>query len=71
MTFPLIEPLALGERVVAILQLGRRTATYKLATLMALMEHCIEHLPDDPAAELVIEIREVAERVLELALVTL
>ena len=27
---------------------GLRTATYKLATLMALVEHCIENLPQRP-----------------------
>ena len=65
MTERLVDPLAVGKRVVAILQLGRRTATYKLATLMALMDHCIEHLPDDPRAELIVPIRDLAERVLE------
>jgi hypothetical protein len=39
------DPLLLGQRVVAILETGLRTATYKLATLMALIEHCIENLP--------------------------
>ena len=60
------DPLALGQRVVAILQMGRRTATYKLATLMALMDQCLERLPDDPQAELVVPVRELAERVLEI-----
>ena len=65
MTDP-VDPLALGQRVVAILQTGRRTATYKLATLTALMEHCVEHLPEDSQAQLVVPIRELAERVLEI-----
>ena len=39
------DPLLLGQRVVAILETGLRTATYKLATLMALIDHCIENLP--------------------------
>jgi hypothetical protein len=39
------DPLLLGPRVVAILETGLRTATYKLATLMALIEHCLENLP--------------------------
>ena len=42
------DPLLLGQRVVAILETGLRTATYKLATLMALIEHCIENLPAAP-----------------------
>ena len=41
------DPLLLGQRVVAILETGLRTATYKLATLMALIEHCIENLPNN------------------------
>jgi hypothetical protein len=32
------DPLALGERVVAVIETGVRTATYKLATLMALTD---------------------------------
>ena len=60
-----VDPLALGQRVVAILQTGRRTATYKLATLMALIDHCVEHLPDEPQDSLVVPIKELAERVLE------
>jgi hypothetical protein len=60
------DPLALGQRIVAVLETGRRTATYKLATLMALMDHCIEHLPVDPDAELDVPIRALAERVLEI-----
>jgi len=31
------DPLLLGQRVVAILETGLRTATYKLAILMALI----------------------------------
>lgn len=34
-------PLALGQRIVAILETGVRTATYRLATLTALIDHCI------------------------------
>ena len=60
-----IDPLALGQRVVAVLETGLRTATYKLATLMALVDHCIEYLPDNPDDELRITITSLAERVLE------
>jgi hypothetical protein len=42
------DPLLLGQRVVAILEAGVRVATYKLATLMALIDQCIENLPEDP-----------------------
>jgi len=60
-----IDPLALGQRVVAVLETGLRTATYKLATLMSLVDHCVEYLPDDPDDELAIPIKKLAERVLE------
>jgi hypothetical protein len=38
--------LLLGQRVVAILETGQRGATYKLATLIAPIGHCIEDLPE-------------------------
>ena len=60
------DPLLLGQRVIAILETGMRTATYKLATLMALIEHCVENLPTDPAATLDVPIPALAHRVLEI-----
>jgi hypothetical protein len=60
------DPLLLGQRVVAILETGLRTATYKLATLMALIEHYIENLPEDPADTLQVPIPDLAHRVLAL-----
>lgn len=60
------DPLLLGQRVVAILETGLRTATYKLATLMALIEHCIENLPAEADDTLTVPIPELAHRVLEL-----
>ena len=62
----LVDPLLLGQRVVAILETGLRTATYKLATLMALIDHCIENLPDDPADVVPVPITDLARRVLEI-----
>ena len=61
-----VDPLLLGQRVVAILETGLRTATYKLATLMALIDHCIENLPDASADMLQVPIPELARRVLEI-----
>lgn len=58
------DPLLLGQRVVAILETGLRTATYKLATLMALIEHCIENLPANPDDTLRVPIHDLAHRVL-------
>ena len=61
-----VDPLLLGQRVVAILETGLRTATYKLATLMALIDHCIENLPDEAAGALNVPIPDLARRVLEI-----
>ncbi len=60
------DPLLLGQRIVAILETGLRTATYKLATLMALIDHCIENLPDGANDELLVPIPNLAGRVLEI-----
>lgn len=60
------DPLLLGQRVVAILETGQRDATYKLATLMALIDHCIENLPSQPEDVLRVPIPELAHRVLAL-----
>jgi len=60
------DPVLLGQRVVAILETGLRTATYKLATLMALIEHCIENLPEQPGDALRVPLPALAHRVLEI-----
>lgn len=60
------DPLLLGQRVVAILETGQRDATYKLATLMALIDHCIENLPADPEDVLRVPIPQLAHQVLGL-----
>ncbi len=43
-----------------------RVATYKLAMLMALIDHCIENLPVHPADQLAVPIPDLAHRVLQL-----
>ena len=60
------DPLLLGQRIIAILETGLRTSTYKLATLMALIEHCIENMPEGADGELTVPIPELAGRVLEI-----
>jgi len=60
------DPLLLGQRVVAILETGQRDATYKLATLMALIEHCIENLPDRSDDTIEVLIPDLAHRVLSI-----
>jgi hypothetical protein len=59
-----LDPLLLGQRVVAVLETGQRTATYKLALLMALLEHCIENLPERTDDALSVPISALAHRVL-------
>ncbi|MGO9225778.1 MAG: HNH endonuclease [Mycobacterium sp.] len=59
-----VDPLLLGQRVVAILETGQRDATYKLATLMALLEHCTENLPDRSNDVLEVPLPDLAHRVL-------
>jgi hypothetical protein len=61
-----VDPLRLGQQVVTILETGLRTATYKLATLMALIDYCIEHVPSRPDDTLPVAIPELAHRVLEI-----
>ncbi len=63
---PIEDPLALGQRIVSVLDTGLRTATYKLATLMALVDQCVENLPTDPAASLKVPVEDLAERVIEM-----
>ena len=60
------DPLLLGQRVVAILETGLRTATYKLATLTALIDHWVENWPTNPADSLQVTIPALAHRVLEI-----
>ncbi|MCR5980333.1 HNH endonuclease [Gordonia jinghuaiqii] len=61
-----VDPLTLGQKLVAIIEGGRRTATYKLAVLMALLDLAIESVPDDPDAEVDIDLDELTDRVIEL-----
>ncbi len=52
-------------RACTILETGARTATYKLATLTALIDHCVEHLPADLDAPLWVPLPDLAHRVIE------
>lgn len=58
-----IDPQTLHRNVMHVLHHGLRTATYKLATLSALIDYCVEHRPSDPSAELEVPIPELARRV--------
>ena len=61
-----VDPLELGQRLVAVLESGRRVATYKLASLIALLDYAVEHLPAEPDAALAVPVRDLAERVIEI-----
>ena len=49
-----LDPLELGQRLVAVVETGRRVATYKLASPIALLEYSVEHLPARPDAALAV-----------------
>lgn len=58
------DPLSLGQKLVAVLEGGRRTSTYKLAVVLALLDLAVESVPehsDDPVA---IDLDQLTERVL-------
>ncbi len=40
-----LDAVDLAARVVQLVETGRRESTYKLATLMALIDICVEHSP--------------------------
>lgn len=58
------DPLTLGQQLVAVLEGGHRTATYKLAVMVALLDLAVESVPDDPAAAVPIDIDDLTERVM-------
>ncbi|MET4166267.1 hypothetical protein ABID74_001818 [Gordonia terrae] len=60
------DPLALGQKLVAILESGRRTATYKLAVLVALLDLAVESVPENTEAPVDIDLDELTSRVIEL-----
>ncbi|GAB4906929.1 HNH endonuclease domain-containing protein [Mycobacterium avium subsp. hominissuis] len=61
-----IDPLLLGQRVVVILETGRRTATYKLAVLVALIDYSVEHLPETSTASIDVPLNDLADRIIEM-----
>ena len=60
------DPLALGQQLMSVLEGGRRTATYKLATLLALLNYAVENTPVDPDAAVSVDLDDLAERVIGL-----
>jgi hypothetical protein len=63
---PDTDPLALGRRIIDILQSGKKTSTYKLAVLQALIDCSMERVPDDPHASVDVPLDELTHRVIDL-----
>jgi hypothetical protein len=55
-----------AERLLLVIDEGRRTATYKLALLLALIDGCAAHAGPDGRAPEVLHTRTIAEHVLRL-----
>jgi 5-methylcytosine-specific restriction endonuclease McrA len=63
----LTDPVLLAQRLAALLEGGRRVATYKLATLLALLDACAEASPTPgPDDAVAVSILDLADRVIEL-----
>jgi hypothetical protein len=60
------DAVAFGERVIALLDQGRFTATYKFAVLLALLDACLEGVDADGRAPEVFHPSVLARRVIEL-----
>jgi len=60
------DALRFAERLLALLDVTRYSATYKLATLLALIDVTAEHTAPDGAAPATISARDVGRRVIEL-----
>ncbi|WP_068430468.1 HNH endonuclease [Rhodococcoides kyotonense] len=63
---PPSDPLVLGQHLMNVLDTGARTATYKLAVLVALVEFAVENVPDDRNAAVPVDLDDLAERVIRL-----
>ncbi|WP_235900368.1 HNH endonuclease [Lolliginicoccus suaedae] len=57
------DSIALAQRVVALLESGARQSTYKLATLLALVDEAVEN-PVPTTAELAVPVPHLAQRVI-------
>jgi len=58
-----LEVTGFAERLLAVIDEGRRTATYKLALLLALIDCCITDSSETGAAPVVLTTRQIADRV--------
>jgi hypothetical protein len=60
------DAIAFGEKVLALLEQGAFTATYKYAVLLALIDACLEHTDGNGAAPTELHPRHLRRRVVEL-----
>jgi hypothetical protein len=67
---PDTDPLALGRRIVDILESGEKTSTYKLAVLRALIDCFMNRVPDDQHASVDVPLNELTDRVIGPSVVT-
>lgn len=63
MSFVALDPLDVAGRVVQLLEAGRRNSTYKLATVMALVDICVENTAASDGS-LMVPVDEIAHRVI-------
>ena len=61
-----IDPVGFAEKVLALLELGSFSATYKYALFTAIMDLCLESAMRSGTDDTVITTRQLAERVVEL-----
>jgi 5-methylcytosine-specific restriction endonuclease McrA len=59
-------PIALAEKVLALLEEGRFTATYKYAVLLALIDLCLENTSKTGTAPQTLTTRQLAEKIVEI-----
>ncbi|WP_306454274.1 hypothetical protein [Rhodococcus sp. ACS1] len=57
-----LDPVDVASRVVQLLESGRRESTYKLATLLALVDICVENTTA-PDGSLTVPVNEITHRV--------
>src|SRR5690242_306963 len=60
-----LDPVAFAERLLSLLDTGRKTATYKFATLMALLDLCVEQAVEEHV-EIQLSARGVGRRVFDM-----
>lgn len=60
------DPMELGARIINVLETGSRESTFKIATLMALSQHCVEFAAEDRGSGLPVRLHDLAVRVIGL-----